>query len=201
MGRHWRTSGAIVVGPGALTAVVAVTLPNGHVALISGGTDGRLCCWNAHTGEQVGRPESVSDRGVVSLATVPEVDGRVRLAYGRTDGSVTVAPVLWGSEPRMSAPAQVDSTRVQDRLGRRLLAVHLGALLSELAANFDSTSAVRQSAQHVRALGGLQHSLRMDDTSRMSREAHVRICGGRRVKPPPATRRSAPGVGCSGFPG
>jgi hypothetical protein len=27
-----------------------------------------------------------------------------------------------------------------------------------------------------------------NDTSRMSREAHVRICGGRRVRTPPATR-------------
>jgi len=28
-----------------------------------------------------------------------------------------------------------------------------------------------------------------DGTSRMSREAHVRICGGRRVRFPPATRQ------------
>jgi hypothetical protein len=111
------------------------------VALICGGMDGRLSCWDVCTGESVGRPESVSDRAVFSLATVPEVDGRVRLAFG-TDGSVTVAPVPWGSEPRMSAPAQVDSTRVRDGLGRRVLATHLGALLSELAANSDSTSAV-----------------------------------------------------------
>lgn len=136
-----RLGAPIVVGPGALTAVVAVTLPNGRVALIAGGTDGRLSCWDARTGEQVGRPESASDRGVVSLATVPDVDGRVRLAFG-TDGSVTVAPVAWDSEPRMSAPAQVDSTRVRDGLRRRILAAHLGALLSELAADSDSTSAV-----------------------------------------------------------
>lgn len=144
---RWDDTGArlgapIVVGPGALTAVVAVTLRNGRVALISGGTDGRLSCWDARTGEPVGRPESASDRGVVSLATVPDVDGRVRLAFGGTDGTVTVAPVAWGSEPRMSAPAQVDSTRVRDGLGRRILAAHLGALLSELAADSDSTSAV-----------------------------------------------------------
>src|SRR5262245_63173841 len=31
--------------------------------------------------------------------------------------------------------------------------------------------------------------LKPDGTSRMSREAHVRICGGRRVRFPPATRR------------
>jgi WD40 repeat protein len=142
---RWDDTGArlgapIVVGP-ALSAVVAVTLSNGRVALICGGMDGRLSCWDVCTGESVGRPESVSDRAVFSLATVPEVDGRVRLAFG-TDGSVTVAPVPWGSEPRMSAPAQVDSTRVRDGLGRRVLATHLGALLSELAANSDSTSAV-----------------------------------------------------------
>jgi hypothetical protein len=29
----------------------------------------------------------------------------------------------------------------------------------------------------------------LNDTSRMSREVHVRICGGRRVQIPPATRR------------
>jgi hypothetical protein len=103
--------------------------------------DGRLSCWDARTGESVGRPESVSDRSVFSLATVPDVDGRVRLAFG-TDGSVTVAPVPWGSEPRMSAPAQVDSTHAQDGLGRRILAAYLGTLLSELAEHSDSTSAV-----------------------------------------------------------
>ncbi|MGH3622541.1 MAG: P-loop NTPase fold protein, partial [Sciscionella sp.] len=144
---RWDDTGArlgapIVVGPGALVAVVAVTLPDGRVALIVGGTGGWLSCWDARTGEQVGRRESVSDRGVVSLATVPDVDGRLRLAFGGIDGSVTVAPVTWGSEPRMSAPAQVDSTRVRDGLGRRILAAHLGALLSELAADSDSTSAV-----------------------------------------------------------
>jgi transposase-like protein len=31
--------------------------------------------------------------------------------------------------------------------------------------------------------------LKPDGTSRMSREAHVRICGGRRVRFPPATRQ------------
>lgn len=144
---RWDDTGArlgapIVVGPGALTAVVAATLPNGRVALISGGTDSRLSCWDARTGEPVGRPESAPGRGVVSLAIAPDVDGRVRLAFGGTDGSVTVARVAWGSEPRMSAPAQVDSTRVRDGLGRRVLATHLGALLSELAADSDSTSAV-----------------------------------------------------------
>ena len=143
---RWDDTGArlgapIVVGPGALTAVVAVTLPNGRVVLIASGTDGRLSCWDARTGEQVGRPWSVSDRGVLSLATVPDVAGRVRLAFG-TDGSVTVAPVPWGSELRVSALAQMDSTRVQDGLGRRVLAAYLGALLSELAADSDSTSAV-----------------------------------------------------------
>ncbi|MGH4000843.1 MAG: P-loop NTPase fold protein, partial [Pseudonocardiaceae bacterium] len=143
---RWDDTGAplgapIVVGPGALVAVVAVTLPDGRVALICGGTAGRLSCWDARTGERVGRPESVSDRGLVSLATVPDVDGRVRLAFG-TDGSVTVAPAPWDSEPHMSAPAQVDSTRVRDGLGRRILARHLGALLSELAADSESTSAV-----------------------------------------------------------
>ena len=135
-----RLGAPITVGPGALVAVVAVTLPNGRVALICGGTNGRLSCWDARTGEQVGRPKS-ADRGLVSLATVPDVDGRVRLAFG-TDGSVTVAPVPWGSEPRMFAPAQVDSTRVRDGLGRRVLAVYLGALLRELAADSDNTSAV-----------------------------------------------------------
>jgi WD40 repeat protein len=143
---RWDDTGArlgapIILGPGSLTAVVAVTLPDGRVALICGGTDGRLSCWDARTGEPVGRPKPVSDRGVFSLATVPDVDGRVRLAFG-TDGSVTVAPVAWDSEPCMSAPAQVDSTRVRDGLGRRILAAHLGALLSELAADSDSTSAV-----------------------------------------------------------
>jgi KAP-like P-loop domain-containing protein/WD40 domain-containing protein len=142
---RWDETGArlgapIVVGPGALVAVVAVTLPNGRVTLIAGSTAGRLSCWDARTGEPVGRPE-LADRGLVSLATVPDVDGRVRLAFG-TDGSVTVASVPWESEPRMSAPAQGDSTRVRDGLGRRILALHLGALLSELAADSDSTSAV-----------------------------------------------------------
>jgi hypothetical protein len=66
----------------------------------------------------------------------------VRLAFGGVDGCVTVASVPWGSEPRVSVPAQVDSTRVQDGLGRRILAAHLGALLSELAEHSDSTSAV-----------------------------------------------------------
>ncbi|MDX6390070.1 MAG: hypothetical protein QOJ73_1133 [Streptosporangiaceae bacterium] len=137
-----RLGAPIIVGPGALAAVVAVTLPNGRVALVSGGMDGRLSCWDARTGESVGRPESASDRSVFSLATVPDVDGRVRLAIG-TDGSVTVAPVPWGSEPRVSAPAQVDSTRVRDGLGRRILAAHLGALLNELAAaDSESPSAV-----------------------------------------------------------
>ncbi|HET9257529.1 MAG TPA: P-loop NTPase fold protein, partial [Pseudonocardiaceae bacterium] len=144
---RWDDTGAhlgapIVVGPGALVAVVAVTLPNGRVALICGSTAGRLSCWDARTGEGVGRPESAPGRGLVSLATVQDVDGRVRLAFGGTDGSVTVAPVPWGSEPRMSASAQVDSTRVRDGLGRRILAAHLGALLSELAENSESTSAV-----------------------------------------------------------
>lgn len=136
-----RLGGPIVVGPGSLSSVVAVTLTDGRVALICGCTDGRLSCWDARTGERVGRPEPVSDRGVFSLVTVPDVDGRVRLAVG-TDGNVTVAPVPWGSQPRLFAPAQVDSTRVQDGLGRRILAAHLGALLSELAAHSDSTSAV-----------------------------------------------------------
>ncbi len=31
----------------------------------------------------------------------------------------------------------------------------------------------------------------LNDTSRMSREAHVRICGGRRVQLPPATRQKS----------
>jgi WD40 repeat protein len=143
---RWDDTGArlgppIVVGPGSLAAVVAVTLHDGRVALICGGTDGRLSCWDARTGQPIGRPERVSDRGVFSLATVPDVDGRVRLAFG-TDGTVTIAPMIWDSQPRMSAPAQVDSTRVRDGLGRRILAAHLGALLGELAAGSDSTSAV-----------------------------------------------------------
>jgi hypothetical protein len=142
---RWDDTGArlgapIVVGP-ALSSVVAVTLTDGRVTLICGGTDGRLSCWDACTGERVGRLEPVSDRGVCSLATVPDVDGRVRLAVG-TDGNVTVAPVPWGPQPRLCAQAQVDSTRVRDGLGRRILAAHLGALLSELAAHSDSTSAV-----------------------------------------------------------
>jgi WD40 repeat protein len=144
---RWDDTGArlgapIVVGPGALVAVVAVTLPNGRVALVCGGVGGWLSCWDARTGEQVGRPQSASDRGLVSLATVPAVDGRVRLVFGDNDGSVTVAPVPWGSEPRMPVPVQVDSTRVQDGLGRRVLAAHLGALLGELATASDSSSAV-----------------------------------------------------------
>jgi WD40 repeat protein len=143
---RWDDTGArlgtpIVVGPGSLTAVVAVTLQDGRVALICGGTDGRLSCWDARTGKPIGRPDKVSDRGVFSLATMPDVDGRARLAVG-TDGSVTIAPVTWDSQPHMSAPAQVDSTRVRDGLGRRILAAHLGALLGELAADSDSTSAV-----------------------------------------------------------
>lgn len=136
-----RLGAPIVVGPGSLSAVVAVTLRDGTVALICAGTDGRLSCWDARTGEPIGRPERVSDRLVVSLATVPDGDSRARLAFG-TEGSVTVAPVMWDSQPRMSAPAQVDSTRVRDRLGRRIVAAHLGALLSELAAHSESTSAV-----------------------------------------------------------
>jgi hypothetical protein len=31
----------------------------------------------------------------------------------------------------------------------------------------------------------------LNDTSRMSREVHVRICGGRRVQLPPATRHAS----------
>jgi hypothetical protein len=145
---RWDDTGAplgtpIVIGPGALVAVVAVTLPNGRVALIAGSTASRLFCWDARTGEPVGRPELASGRGLVSLATVPDVDGRVRLAFGGVDGSVTVAPVPWDSEPRVSAPAQVDSTRVRDGLGRRVLAAHLGGLLNELAAaDSESPSAV-----------------------------------------------------------
>ena len=144
---RWDDTGArlgdpIVVGPGSLTAVVAVTLQDGRVALICGGTDGRLSCWDARTGLPIGRPELVSDRGVYSLATVPDVDDRVRLAIG-TDGNVTIALAPWDSQLlRISAPAQVDSTHVRDGLGRRILAAHLGALLSELAAHSDSTSAV-----------------------------------------------------------
>lgn len=143
---RWDDTGArlgdpIVVGPGSLTAVVAVTLRDGRVVLICGGTVGQLSCWDTHTGLPIGRPEPFSDRGVFSLATVPDVDGRAQLAIG-TDGTVTIVPVMWDSQPRMSAPAQVDSTRVRDGLGRRILAVHLGALLSELAADSDSTSAV-----------------------------------------------------------
>lgn len=143
---RWDSTGArlgtpIVVGPGSLAAVVPVTLQDGRVALICGGTDGRLTCWDARTGQPIGRPEQVSDRGVFSLVTVPGVDGQVRLAIG-TDGNVTIAPVPWDSQPHMSASAQVDSTRVQDGLGRRILAAHLGALLNALAADSDSTSAV-----------------------------------------------------------
>lgn len=142
---RWDDTGArlgdpIVVGPGSLSDVVVVTLQNGREALICSGTDGRLSCWDALTGQPIGRPEQV-DRSVFSLATVPDVDGRVRLACGAF-GVVTIVPVLWDSQPRISAPPQVDSTRVRDRLGRRILAAHLGALLSELAADSDSTSAV-----------------------------------------------------------
>ncbi|HEX6468872.1 MAG TPA: P-loop NTPase fold protein [Streptosporangiaceae bacterium] len=135
-----RLGAPIVVGPGSLSAVVAVILRDGRVALICGSTWGRLSCWDASTGRPIGRPEPVSARGVYSLVTVPDADGRVRLAIG-TDGNVTIAPVVWDSQPRMSA-ARVDSTPVRDRLGRRVLAAHLGALLSELAADSDSTSAV-----------------------------------------------------------
>ena len=146
---RWDDTGArlgapIVVGPGSLTAVVGITLHDGRVALVCGSTDGRLSCWDARTGQPIGRPEQMSDRGVYSVATVPDVpdvDGRVRLAVG-TDGQVTIVPVTWDSQPRMSAPAQVDSTRVQDGLGRRILGAHLGALLGALAADSDSTSAV-----------------------------------------------------------
>ncbi|MGH3671246.1 MAG: P-loop NTPase fold protein, partial [Pseudonocardiaceae bacterium] len=54
----------------------------------------------------------------------------------------SLAPVAWGSEPRIPAPAQVDFTRVQDRLGRRILAAHLGGLPRQLATYSESTSAV-----------------------------------------------------------
>jgi KAP family P-loop domain/WD domain, G-beta repeat len=137
-----RLGAPIIVGPGALTGVVTVTLPSGRVALICGSTNGRLSCWDPLTGEQIGRPDLASEGGVVSLATVPNSEGGSRLAFGGTDGSVTVAPVAWDLELRMSAPAQVDSTHVQDVLGRRILAAHMGALLGELAAYSDSTSAV-----------------------------------------------------------
>ncbi|HEU5157177.1 MAG TPA: P-loop NTPase fold protein [Streptosporangiaceae bacterium] len=143
---RWEDTGVrlgdpIIVGPGSLSDVVVVTLRDGKVALIGGDTNGRLSCWDARTGQQIGRPERIPDSGVFSLATVPDLEGRVRLAIG-VNGAVIIAPVMWDSQPRMSAEAQVDSTRVRDGLGRRVLAAHLGALLSELAANSASTSAV-----------------------------------------------------------
>ena len=143
---RWDNAGArldarIVVGPGGLSGVVVVTLRDGRVTLICAGMDGRLTCWDARTGQRIGRPELVSARGVFSLATVPDAEGRAGLAFG-TEGAVTIAPVMWDSQSRLSAQAQVDSTRVQDGLGRRILAAHLGALLSELSNNSASTSAV-----------------------------------------------------------
>ncbi|HEY8472788.1 MAG TPA: P-loop NTPase fold protein, partial [Natronosporangium sp.] len=72
---------------------------------------------------------------------VPLADDHLKLAAG-TDGGVIVAPMAWTSQPRLSAPAQVDSTRGPDRLGRRILAAHLEGLLGELAEHSDSTSAV-----------------------------------------------------------
>jgi hypothetical protein len=46
---RWDDTGArlgapIVVGPGSLAAVVAITLHDGRVALVCGSTDGRLSC-------------------------------------------------------------------------------------------------------------------------------------------------------------
>jgi WD40 repeat protein len=142
---RWDDTGApldpIVVGSGSLSGVAVVTLRDGRAALICGGTNGRLSCWDARTGQPIGRPEPVPGRGVFSLTTVPDVDGRVGLAFG-TDGAVTISPVMWDSQPRISAQAQVDSTPVRDGLGRRILATHLGALLSELSNDSASTSAV-----------------------------------------------------------
>ncbi|HEY8473696.1 MAG TPA: hypothetical protein VIL37_13825, partial [Natronosporangium sp.] len=117
---RWDESGAlagppIVVGPGSLSSVVTVDLRDRGPALICGGTDGRLSCWDARTGEPVGRPEPASGRGVFSLAAVPLADDHLKLAAG-TDGGVIVAPMAWTSQPRLSAPAQVDSTRGPDRL-------------------------------------------------------------------------------------
>lgn len=144
---RWDDTGArlgrsVIVGPGALTGVVAVTLPTGYPALICSGTNGQLSCWNASTGEAIGRPVQASDGGALSLAAVPTFAGTQRLAVGGANGTVTVAPVEWAAPPRTSASAQLDATRIQDRLGRRILAAHLGELLSGLATHSDSTSAV-----------------------------------------------------------
>jgi KAP-like P-loop domain-containing protein len=139
-----RLGSPVVAGVGALTAVVAVTLPNGRVSVVSAGADSQLSCWDAETGAPVGRPMPVPGGSVNSLITVPGPDDRVQLVYGDGGGGVTVAPVPWGTtlEPHLDARAQVDATHVQDGLGRRLLATHLAELLSQLADDSYSTSAV-----------------------------------------------------------
>jgi hypothetical protein len=88
---------------------------------------------------------------VLPLATEARADSQVRLVVGTSDGTVTVQPMVWAdlAESRTSAPALVDATPVADTLGRRILAAHLNALLTELAADTTSTSAV----VHVDASG------------------------------------------------
>jgi hypothetical protein len=135
----------VAVDGGALTGLVAITLTDGRSALVCSAADGRLSCWDAETGARVGRPKRFSERGIDSLTTVIDADGRVRLVLGDSaDGSVTITPVPWDptKEPRLYAPAQVDSTRVPDTLGRRVLAAHLGGVLNELVEADERKSAV-----------------------------------------------------------
>ncbi|PPK62738.1 P-loop NTPase fold protein [Actinokineospora auranticolor] len=141
---RWDETGALLgapipVGSGALTGIVTATLTGGDVALICSGVDGRLSCWDAHTGRRMGRPVLAAAGGVLSLAAAP---GLGRLVFGGTDGTVTVAATPWNARPAVSVRAQIDSARVEDRLGRRVLAAHLEGLLGQLAAHSDSTSAV-----------------------------------------------------------
>ncbi|PPK66087.1 KAP-like P-loop domain-containing protein [Actinokineospora auranticolor] len=56
--------------------------------------------------------------------------------------TVTVAATPWNARPAVSVRAQIDSARVEDKLGRRILAAHLEGLLGQLAAHSDSTNAV-----------------------------------------------------------
>jgi WD40 repeat protein/V8-like Glu-specific endopeptidase len=75
---------------GGVTAVAAGTLPDGTLAIISGGKDGAVRVWRLADGTPVGEPLQGHDGGVAAMVPGALTDGTPVIISGGFDGTVRV---------------------------------------------------------------------------------------------------------------
>src|SRR6266545_2239640 len=100
--RRRRGAGRVLAGHTSGAVLTTLPLPDGTLALVSGGEDGTVRVWNPATGTTIGEPLMTNAAGVASVAAVPLPDGRTLLATGGWGGTVR----LWDFTTRSRRPLE-----------------------------------------------------------------------------------------------